>query len=194
MARSCDEAWCALHPIVLITRLVTARPGLGVKMKSLLWTIIAGAAMCGASVPARAQINSHVIASVNDAQWGPAPPMLPPGAQIAVLAGNPTQAVPYTIRLRFPAHYSIPAHSHPTDENVVVVSGALSFGMGDKLVHDAEKNKALTTGGFALMPAGMNHYAFTTDQEATIVLYGQGPVEFKYVNSAEDPRVAREMK
>ena len=31
------------------------------------------------------------------------------------------------------------------------------------------------------MPANMNHFAYTT-QETTIVLYGTGPVEFKYVN------------
>jgi hypothetical protein len=37
------------------------------------------------------------------------------------------------------------------------------------------------------MPANMNHFAFTT-QETTIVLYGMGPVEFKYVNPADDPR------
>jgi quercetin dioxygenase-like cupin family protein len=160
-------------------------------MKALLSTLIAGAMVCGAAALVNAQNNSHVIAPVNDAQWGPAPPMLPAGAQIAVLAGNPTQPVPYTIRLKFPAHYVIPAHSHPTDENVVVIAGALSFGMGEKFVPDAQKNKALTTGGFALMPAGMNHYAFTTDQETTIVLYGQGPVEFKYVNPAEDPRNAQ---
>jgi quercetin dioxygenase-like cupin family protein len=163
-------------------------------MKSLVSTVIAGAVLCGASSLACAQTNPHVIASVNDAQWGPAPPMLAAGAQIAVLAGNPMQAVPYTIRLKFPAHYAIPAHSHPTDENVVVVSGALTFGMGDKLVRGAGKNKTLTAGGFALMPAGMNHYAFTATEETTIVLYGQGPVEFKYVNPADDPRNAHGMK
>jgi len=157
-------------------------------VKNILSTVIAGAIVCGALGLACAQTNSHVIASVNDAQWGPAPPMLPAGAEITVLAGNPMQAVPYTIRLKFPAHYAIPAHSHPTDENVVVVSGALTFGMGGKLVPDAEQNKTLTAGGFALMPAGMNHYAFTTAEETTIVLYGQGPVEFKYANPADDPR------
>jgi quercetin dioxygenase-like cupin family protein len=47
--------------------------------------------------------------------------------------GHPHPAGPYTIRLKFPANYAIPAHSHPTDENVVVVSGALTFGMGDAL-------------------------------------------------------------
>jgi quercetin dioxygenase-like cupin family protein len=67
--------------------------------------------------------------------------MLPAGARIAVLAGNPMQAVPYTIRLTFPAHYAIPPHSHPTDENVVIVSGALTFGMGDTLVRDAEQKQ-----------------------------------------------------
>ena len=157
-------------------------------MKTLRSIVMGGALLCGVAAMMHAQTDPHVIASVNNAHWGPAPPMLPAGAEIAVLAGNPTQAVPYTIRLKFPANYAIPAHSHPTDEHVVIVSGALTFGMGDKLTRDATGNKTLTTGGFALMPAGMNHYAFTTDQETTIVLYGQGPVEFKYVNPADDPR------
>lgn len=135
-----------------------------------------------------AQSHEHVIQTPAEAQWGPAPPMLPAGAQIAVLAGNPTQAVPYTIRVKFPPNYQIPAHSHPTDENVVVVSGALTFGMGDKLDERSPNNKTLSPGGFALMPANMNHFAYTGGKETTIVLYGQGPVEFKYVNPADDPR------
>jgi quercetin dioxygenase-like cupin family protein len=108
-----------------------------------------------------------------------------------VLAGNPTQAVPYAVRLKFPANYAIPAHSHPTDEHVVVVSGALTFGMGDSLTKGAA-NKTLATGGFALMPANMNRFAYTAAQETTIVLCGQGPVEFrKVVNPADDPRSAK---
>jgi LuxR family maltose regulon positive regulatory protein len=55
----------------------------------------------------------------------------------------------------------------------------------------AATNKTLATGGFALMPAGMNHFAYTTAQETTIVLYGQCPVEFNYVNPADDPRNAK---
>jgi quercetin dioxygenase-like cupin family protein len=164
------------------------------KMKTLLSALIAGALVCGASGVVYAQTDSHVIASVNDAQWGPAPPLLPPGAQIAVLAGNPMKAVPYTIRLKFPPNYAIPAHSHPTNEHVVVVSGALTFGMEDRLDRESTGNKTLTAGGFALMPAGMNHYAFTREQETTIILYGQGPVEFKYVNPADDPRNAQGTK
>jgi uncharacterized RmlC-like cupin family protein len=122
---------------------------------------------------------------------GPAPPIIPAGAEIAVLAGDPTRPVPYSIRLKFPANYAIPAHSHPTDENVVVVSGALTFGMGNALAKGAATNKTLATGGFALMPAGMNHFTYTTVQETIIVLYGQGPVEFNYANPADDPRNAK---
>jgi len=72
----------------------------------------------------------------------------------------------------------------------VIVSGALTFGMGDKLAKTAA-DKTLGVGGFALMPAKMNHFAYTTAAETTIVLYGQGPVEFKYVNPADDPRNAK---
>jgi quercetin dioxygenase-like cupin family protein len=163
-------------------------------MKILLPVVLASAVFSWIPCAQSAQSDFHVIAALRDAQWGPAPPMLPAGAQITVLAGNPMQAVPYTIRLKFPAHYAIPAHSHSTDENVVVVSGALTLGMGEKLSTNDARNKTLTTGGFALMPAGMNHYAYTTTQETTIVLYGQGPVEFKYVNPSDDPRIGRSTK
>lgn len=116
--------------------------------------------------------------------------MLLAGVQIAVLSGDPTKSVAYTVRRKFPANYAIPAHSHPTDEKVVVTSGALSFGVGDKLVKGGTDNKTLSSGGYALMPANMNHFAYTT-QETTVILFGTGPVEFKFVNAADDPRNAK---
>ena len=137
-----------------------------------------------------AQSPSHVIQAPAEAQWGAAPPFIPAGAQIAVLAGDPTKPVAYAVRLKFPANYTIAPHSHPTDENVVVTTGAVTFGMGEKLAKGAATNKTLAVGGFALMPANMNHFAYTT-QETTIVLYGVGPVEFKYVNPNDDPRKGR---
>ena len=150
--------------------------------------ITAAAILSGGAFAAAREPQHGVVQGVKEAQWGPAPPMLPPGAEIAVLAGDPTKSAPYTVRLKFPANYAVPAHSHPTDENVVVVSGALTFGMGDKLVKTETTNKTLTAGGYALAAANMNHFAFTGGQPATIVLYGVGPVEFKYVNPSDDPR------
>lgn len=156
-------------------------------MKTIVSAITFAAILTGGSFVANAQSKAHVLQTPQEAQWGPAPPMLPAGAQIAVLAGDPTKSVAYTVRLKFPANYAIPAHSHPTDENVLVTAGGLTLGMGDKLMKGGTANKTLGTGGYALMPANMDHFAYTT-QETTIVLYGQGPVEFKYVTASDDPR------
>ena len=60
--------------------------------------------------------------------------------------------------------------------------------MGNRL--DRKDGVGLGAGGFALMPAHANHFGYTK-AETTIVLYGQGPVEFKYVNPADDPRTAK---
>jgi quercetin dioxygenase-like cupin family protein len=159
------------------------------KASARLALIAVAAGVAGTLGIVHAQGHAHVIQTAREAQWGPAPPFIPAGAQIAVLAGDPTKAVPYTVKLKFPANYNIAAHSHPTDEHVVVIAGTLTFGMGDKLT--TAGNKALGVGGFALMPANMNHFAYTTTAETTIVLYGQGPVEFKYVNPSDDPRHAK---
>ena len=159
-------------------------------MKTIVSVLTAAAILGGASY-VRAQDASHLIQTPAEAMWGQAPPMLPAGAQIAVLSGDPTKAAPYTVRLKFPANYAIPARSHPTDENVVVVSGSLTFGMGDRLSKTAEGNKTIGAGGYALAPASMNHYAYAGASETTIVLFGVGPVEFKYVNAADDPRNAK---
>lgn len=155
-------------------------------MKAALLPVVVAVATVGLY----GQSHTHVIQPLKDAQWGPAPPFIPAGAQIAVLSGDPTKAVPYSVRLKFPAHYTIAAHSHPTDEHVVVTSGAVTFGMGDKVMKGAAANITLPPGGFAMMPANMNHFAYTA-AESTIVLYGTGPVEFKYVNPADDPRNAK---
>jgi quercetin dioxygenase-like cupin family protein len=156
-------------------------------MKKIV-SVMTALAILGGGARMLAQAHTaHVIQTPAEAAWGPAPPIIPAGAQIAVLSGDPGKPVPYAVRLKFPANYAIPAHSHPTDENVVVTTGALTFGMGDKLAKGASGNKTLAVGGYALMPANMNHFAYTTS-ETTIVLYGIGPVEFRYVNPADDPR------
>ena len=150
-------------------------------------TIIAGLCLTAPSAAMRAD-HPHAGQNLKDAKWSPAPPLLPKGAEIAVLDGDPTKPMLYAVRLRFPAHYAIPAHSHPTDEHVVVTSGALVFGMGDVLDKHSPANTRLTVGGFVDASANVNHFAFTRDEETTIVLYGEGPVEFNYVNPNDDPR------
>lgn len=117
-------------------------------------------------------------------QWTPAPPVLPKGAQVAVLSGNPEKAGPFTIRLKAPAGYKVPAHSHPTAERVTVISGELNFGMGDKL--DEAKAEKLGSGGFVDLPANMNHYVFM-GPETVVQIDSEGPFAITYVNPADDP-------
>ena len=119
-----------------------------------------------------------------DIKWGPAPPSLPKGAEFAVLSGDPSKDGPYVVRLKMPAGYKIPAHNHPTTENVTVVSGNFHIGMGDRL--DEKKGIELTSGGYGEATAKMNHYAWVTSP--TIVqVHGQGPFAITYVNPADDP-------
>lgn len=146
------------------------------------WTVLA--LLLVVCSPAIAQ-NSHAPMNASDLTWGPVPPFLPPGAQIAVLEGNPAEAVPITLRLKMPAGYVIPPHWHPTMENVTVLSGTLYVGMGDEL--DKSSGTALTPGGFVALPAEMNHYVWT-DGEAIVQVHLNGPFEITYADPADDPR------
>jgi hypothetical protein len=140
--------------------------------------------MGGTAAPFFAQ-SAHVVVPADKVQWGPAPPFLPAGAQIAVLEGNPSEKGPVTLRLRFPANYEIPAHWHSMTERVTVVSGLFNVGMGDKL--DRRTSQALEPGGFALLPAKMNHFAWT--REPTVVQVNlEGPFDIFYVNPADNPQ------
>ena len=131
-------------------------------------------------------ISTPGLAQVNLAQtkWGPAPAVFPKGAKMAVLAGDPSAPGIFVIRLKMPAGYRVPAHSHASSEYVTVVAGTFNLGMGDKL--DMAKSAALSVGGFALAPANMNHFAFTRTG-ATIQIVAEGPFSMTYVNSADDP-------
>src|SRR2546427_11907997 len=126
-------------------------------------------------------------AQVNDAdlKWGPAPPGLPAGSQMAVVAGDPTKAGTFVIRAKMPAGYKVPAHHHPTDEYITVISGDLSLGMGDKL--DTAKAAHLAPGGFAQAGANMNHYAWS-EKGGVIQISAEGPFAITYVDPKDDPR------
>lgn len=117
-------------------------------------------------------------------KWGPAPPVLARGAEMAVLAGDPAKSGPVTLRLKMPAGYVIAPHWHPTDERVTVISGHLGLGMGDTL--DKQKSKLLKPGGYAIAPANMHHYAWTK-AGAIVQVDLMGPFGITYVNPADDP-------
>jgi hypothetical protein len=117
--------------------------------------------------------------------WGPPPPFVAAGAQLAVLEGDPmASSGDYTIRLKMPAGYKIAPHWHPLRENVTVISGTFSLGMGDHF--DQAKMMTLPAGSFGYLDPDMHHYAMAVD-DAVVQIHGMSPVKFNYVNPADDP-------
>ena len=122
-----------------------------------------------------------------DIKWGAAPPNLPKGAKLAVLQGDPGKSGPFVMRLKVPAGYKIPPHTHTQTENLTVISGALYLGMSDKA--DPAVAQPLKTGAYHYLPGKTAHFAF--NKAPTIVqVHGDGPFDIIYLNPADDPSKA----
>jgi quercetin dioxygenase-like cupin family protein len=136
--------------------------------------------------PQAPQKAKHLVLTPDDLKWGPAPPSLPPGAELAVLSGDPSRAgARFHMRVKFPAGYKVPPHWHPTDENVVVVQGTMMIGAGDTF--DESKMHVMPAGSYGLMPMRMHHFAMARE-ESLVDIYGTGPFSITYVNPSDDPR------
>lgn len=139
-----------------------------------------------ASLPSVAlAMDDHTVVKPDMMKWGAAPPALPPGAEVAVIAGNPESDGAYVVRVRMPADYKVMPHTHPADENVTVLSGTMNFAMGGTF--DAAKGEVVPAGGFFQAPKGMQHYAWSSEP-TVIQIHGMGPFAINYVNPADDPR------
>ena len=117
--------------------------------------------------------------------WGPAPPIFPPGARFAVVQGDPS--VPgaiFTVRLRFPNGYVIPPHTHPTDEHVTVLHGTFLVGLGENF--SREGMAALREDGFITAPANMAHFAAARGA-TEVQVHAIGPFQLTYVHPEDNP-------
>jgi quercetin dioxygenase-like cupin family protein len=118
-----------------------------------------------------------------EVKFGPAPPVLPAGAQLAVLHGDPGKKGPYAIRLKMPDGYKIAPHWHTNEEELTIISGTLQLAMGDKA---GENVHTLTAGGFHFLPAKMHHSA-SAKGETQVEVHAMGPFDIHYLNPADDP-------
>jgi quercetin dioxygenase-like cupin family protein len=163
-------------------------------MRMLLIAAAVGASVvsAGAQSPSKAEKKGqgaapaaqHVLVTPDSVQWGPAPPVLPAGAQAAVLDGDPSKAGFFTLRLKFPDGYKVPAHTHPTDENITIIQGTFLAGMGDTF-SEAGLHE-FVAGSFIKMPREMRHFA-AAKGETVVQIYGKGPFVVNYVNPNDDP-------
>jgi len=127
----------------------------------------------------------HIIHRAEDINYQTGPESLPQGAEYVILEGNPAEEGPFTMRLKFPADYRIPPHTHPRTERVTVLSGNFNLGMGREFNEENMEN--LSEGAFFSFPPGMEHYAMTAD-ETVVQLTSNGPWEINYINPQDDPR------
>jgi quercetin dioxygenase-like cupin family protein len=118
-------------------------------------------------------------------KWGEAPAVLPRGAKVAVLDGDPTKKGPFVMRVWMPDGYRVPPHTHPERERVTVISGTFYIGMGDTF--DMKKGREMSPGTFGSWPAGMKHFGWAKG-ETVIQINATGPWSLKYVNPDDDPR------
>jgi quercetin dioxygenase-like cupin family protein len=166
---------------------VTIRPSLleqEAPMRIRLAVMLALVTLVYGAPPAGAADAPHGMFTPDAIKWGAAPPSVPKGSKLAVLYGDPSKDGLFVIRVKLPANYKIPAHSHPTDEVVTVLSGTLMVGMGDKLV--PANAKPFPAGSLIVAPAKANHFVLTK-QPVVIEISAMGPLAINYVNPADDP-------
>lgn len=148
--------------------------------------LLASASSSSGELPARKHKTDAVqLFSPSKIIWKEGPSVLPKGAQIAILEGDPSKEGPFVFRVKVPDGYRIAPHTHPKTERVTVISGLFYLGMGDKF---AEKSmEAMPAGTYGFWEAGMVHFV-RTKGETVVQFHGMGPWSIKYVNPADDPR------
>ena len=117
-------------------------------------------------------------------QWS-VPPVLPAGALIAVVSGDPTGPGEFTLLVSMPNGYRLPPHFHPSYEHVEVREGTLLVGTGDVL--DPKRTQALAPGDSATAPAGMHHFSIARGRTVVAATF-IGPYTITYLRAQDAPR------
>ncbi|MBA2457400.1 MAG: cupin domain-containing protein [Gemmatimonadales bacterium] len=118
-------------------------------------------------------------------RWSNVPSILHPGAQIAVVSGDPTMPGPTTVELMMPDGYRMPPHTHPVNEFVEVKEGTLLIGIGDAL--DPKRTMKADVGDTGTAPAGAHHYTIAEGRTRVRVTF-IGPYSITYLNANDAPR------
>lgn len=130
--------------------------------------------------------DGHGRYKAGEIEWRDGPASVDPGAQFAVLQGDPTKEGLFTMRLKLPPNYTIKPHHHPAVENVTVISGEFNMASGE--APTKADGMQMLPGDYTYYDPGNAHMAWTGDQETVIQLHGIGPWQIIYVNPADDPR------
>ena len=116
----------------------------------------------------------QVVKRAGEIEWGPCPPgpLAGEGCQMAVLEGSPNAEQIFTFRIRTTEPFVLPPHTHPRNERVTVIDGALYVGFGDTV--DKAASTRFEVGDYYLNRAGAHHFVWS-DEPMTVQLTGIGP-------------------
>ncbi len=122
---------------------------------------------------------AHKIVHYGDLKWTP----IMKGCDLAPVSGDfNAEGAPFVLRVRCVDGAKIPAHWHPTDENVTVLKGTFLVGMGETF--DESKLQTMNVGNFLTMPKEMRHFG-ACKGETIVQVHGAGPFKVNWVNPAE---------
>jgi quercetin dioxygenase-like cupin family protein len=99
--------------------------------------------------------------------------------RIEIVHGDRTKpGEPFVIRIHAEAGYIIMPHTHPVDENIVVVEGSWALGMGEHF--RKELLAPMEVGDYGFAARNMAHFAFSKT-DTVLQVHGIGPFSVKWV-------------
>jgi quercetin dioxygenase-like cupin family protein len=105
------------------------------------------------------------------------------GTNQVVLAGDPSKPGPYVTLNRFkPGNFSKP-HFHPNDRFISVLKGTWWVATGDKV--DKDSMVPMPAGSFVTHFAKQVHWDGAKDEEAWVLVVGEGPGTLTLVDAAK---------
>ena len=107
--------------------------------------------------------------SIDDASldWGPCPPFMPDGCNIAVLHGDPSKPN-VDVLFKVSGNSMIPNHWHNSHERMVLLTGKM------EVTYKGEKKQTLEVGNYAYGPAKKPHTAKCISKDPCILFIGFG--------------------
>jgi anti-sigma factor ChrR (cupin superfamily) len=144
---------------------------------ALIAAAVLTAAVCGQEKKESA--DAHKIVHFGDLKWTP----IMKGCDLAAVSGDPSaEGTPFVLRIRCADGIKVPAHWHPTDENLTVLKGTFLVAMGE--TYDETKLQPMNVGNFATMPKEMRHFALCKG-ETIVQIHAMGPFKVNWVNPSE---------
>jgi quercetin dioxygenase-like cupin family protein len=138
---------------------------------------------------ARPDLQPPLKAILPDAfDWRPFP-AFPPEARIAIVAGRPSDAGLYVIRVKVPNGVRLMPHRHPENRIYTVMSGVFYIGVGARFAPDALV--AYPPGSVVLLPGDTPHFHWAKSGEYVTQVMGTGPLGMEYLDRMDDPRSRR---